>query len=223
MGHEVSANTVRKLLEESSATRASPTARRTKARSHPDRNAQFEHINAKVVAAQAAGQPVISVDTKKKELVGNFKNGGSDYRPEGRSASRQGARLRGQGARQGRALRRLRRRPPTPAGSASGSRRHGRVRRQVDPPLARADGTPALSAHARADDHGRRRRLQRRACPAVEGRAAEARRRDAGSRSASTTTRRARPSGTRSSTACSATSRRTGAAGRCGAGWRWSS
>src|SRR4029077_18904929 len=50
---------------------------------HPDRNAQFEHINAKVLAAQAAGQPVISVDTKKKELVGNYRNGGSDYRPKG--------------------------------------------------------------------------------------------------------------------------------------------
>ena len=51
--------------------------------SHPDRNAQFEYINAKVIAAQAAGQPVISVDTKKKELVGNYKNGGTDYRPKG--------------------------------------------------------------------------------------------------------------------------------------------
>ena len=43
---------------------------------HPDRNAQFEHINAKVKAFQAAGQPVISVDTKKKELVGDFKKVG---------------------------------------------------------------------------------------------------------------------------------------------------
>jgi len=50
---------------------------------HPDRNAQFEHINAAVTAAQADGQPVISIDTKKKELIGAFKNGGSDYRPEG--------------------------------------------------------------------------------------------------------------------------------------------
>ena len=50
---------------------------------HPDRNAQFEHINAQVIAAQSAGQPVISVDTKKKELIGNFKNGGTDYRPKG--------------------------------------------------------------------------------------------------------------------------------------------
>src|SRR5271166_1188834 len=50
---------------------------------HPDRDAQFEHINAKVIAAQAADQPVISVDTKKKELIGNYRNGGTDYRPKG--------------------------------------------------------------------------------------------------------------------------------------------
>jgi hypothetical protein len=50
---------------------------------HPDRNAQFEHINAKVKAFQAAGQPVISVDTKKKELVGDFKNAGRELRPKG--------------------------------------------------------------------------------------------------------------------------------------------
>ena len=51
--------------------------------SHPDRNAQFEHINAEVKAFQAAGEPVISVDTKKKELVGDFKNGGRELRPKG--------------------------------------------------------------------------------------------------------------------------------------------
>ena len=51
--------------------------------SHPDRNAQFEHINAEVKAFQAAGEPVISVDTKKKEPVGDFKNGGRELRPKG--------------------------------------------------------------------------------------------------------------------------------------------
>jgi hypothetical protein len=51
--------------------------------SHPDRNAQFEHINAKVVEQLVAGNPVISVDTKKKELVGEFKNGGRELRPKG--------------------------------------------------------------------------------------------------------------------------------------------
>jgi len=51
--------------------------------SHPDRNAQFEHINAEVTAFQAAGEPAISVDTKKKELVGDFRNGGRELRPKG--------------------------------------------------------------------------------------------------------------------------------------------
>jgi hypothetical protein len=51
--------------------------------SHPDRNAQFEHINVQVTAFQAAGEPAISVDTKKKELVGDFKNGGRELRPKG--------------------------------------------------------------------------------------------------------------------------------------------
>jgi transposase len=50
---------------------------------HPDRNAQFEHINAQIKAFQADGQPTISVDTKKKELVGDFKNGGRELRPKG--------------------------------------------------------------------------------------------------------------------------------------------
>jgi hypothetical protein len=51
--------------------------------SHPDRDAQFEHINTVAKAALAAGQPVISVDTKKKELVGDFKNAGREWRPKG--------------------------------------------------------------------------------------------------------------------------------------------
>jgi DDE family transposase len=50
---------------------------------HPDRDAQFEHINRQVGLFLRAGDPVISVDTKKKELVGNFKNGGREWRPQG--------------------------------------------------------------------------------------------------------------------------------------------
>jgi hypothetical protein len=50
---------------------------------HPDRNAQFEHINSLVKERLAEGQPVVSVDTKKKELVGDFKNGGKELRPVG--------------------------------------------------------------------------------------------------------------------------------------------
>ena len=50
---------------------------------NPDRDAQFAHINATVEAALAAGEPAISVDTKKKELVGDFKNGGREWHPKG--------------------------------------------------------------------------------------------------------------------------------------------
>jgi hypothetical protein len=51
---------------------------------HPDRDSQFNYINDCVKAALAAGEPAISVDTKKKELVGDFKNGGREWRPKGR-------------------------------------------------------------------------------------------------------------------------------------------
>ena len=51
---------------------------------HPDRNAQFEHINNTVKRFQAQDQPVVSVDTKKKELVGNFKNAGREWQPKGK-------------------------------------------------------------------------------------------------------------------------------------------
>jgi Rhodopirellula transposase DDE domain len=81
-GHPVSADTVRKELVKLGFSRQFNRKSHEGSR-HPDRDAQFEHINAQVVAAQANHQPVISVDTKKKELVGNFKNGGSDWRPKG--------------------------------------------------------------------------------------------------------------------------------------------
>jgi Rhodopirellula transposase DDE domain len=82
MGHAIGADSVGKELAKLGFSRQ--YNRKTHEGSHhPDRNAQFEYINAKVLAAQANGQPVISVDTKKKELIGNFKNGGTDYRPKG--------------------------------------------------------------------------------------------------------------------------------------------
>lgn len=57
---------------------------------HPDRNAQFEHINGRVLAAMKAGAPVISVDTKKKELVGNYRNGGRQWHRKGDAPKVQG-------------------------------------------------------------------------------------------------------------------------------------
>ena len=81
MGHPISADTVRKELVKLGFSRQS-NRKADEGSHHPDRNAQFEYINARAVAAQAKQQPVISVDTKKKELIGNFKNGGTDYRPK---------------------------------------------------------------------------------------------------------------------------------------------
>jgi Rhodopirellula transposase DDE domain len=82
MGHKIADSSIPKLLDLLKYRRQ--VNRKTLEGGHnPDRNAQFEHINAAAIATQAAGQPVISIDTKKKELIGPYKNGGSDYRPEG--------------------------------------------------------------------------------------------------------------------------------------------
>jgi len=82
-GHKVSYPVVAELLHE--LEYSLQANRKTKeGGSHPDRNAQFEHINAKVQQYIGLKQPVISVDTKKKELVGDFKNGGQDWRPKGK-------------------------------------------------------------------------------------------------------------------------------------------
>lgn len=80
--HPVSARTVGRLLN--LAGYSMQGNRKTlEGDSHPDRNAQFEYINASVKRLQRRGQPVISVDTKKKELVGPFKNGGRESQPQG--------------------------------------------------------------------------------------------------------------------------------------------
>ena len=82
MGHQIAKSSIPKLLALLKYRRQ--VNRKTQEGSrNPDRDAQFEHINAAVIATQAAGQPVISIDTKKKELIGPYKNNGSDYRSEG--------------------------------------------------------------------------------------------------------------------------------------------
>ncbi len=81
-GHRIGRTVVGELLHKQKfSLRANRKTR--EGDSHPDRDAQFIHINDSVKAALAAGQPVISVDTKKKELVGNFKNAGQAWRPQG--------------------------------------------------------------------------------------------------------------------------------------------
>jgi hypothetical protein len=79
--HPVSDRTVASLLD--AAGYSLQANRKTReGKGHPDRNAQFEHISQQVQRVQKRGQPVVSVDTKKKELVGDFKNAGQEWRPK---------------------------------------------------------------------------------------------------------------------------------------------
>jgi hypothetical protein len=81
-GHRVSRTVVGELLKRQKFSLQGNSKTR-EGGDHPDRDAQFIHINQSVTAALAAQQPVISVDTKKKELVGDFKNAGREWRPQG--------------------------------------------------------------------------------------------------------------------------------------------
>jgi transposase len=82
MGHATSHRMVAELLHELGYS-LQANRKTNEGKSHPDRNAQFEYINAKVRAALKDGEPVISVDAKKKELIGDFKNAGREWQPEG--------------------------------------------------------------------------------------------------------------------------------------------
>ena len=81
-GHQVSATLVQRLLHEA-GYRLQGNAKNLEGAGHPDRDAQFRHIHDTVAAAMAAGNPVVSVDCKKKELVGAYHNNGKQYRPAG--------------------------------------------------------------------------------------------------------------------------------------------
>lgn len=82
-GHGVGARTVAALLKRQGYS-LQGNCKTREGKQHPERNAQFEHINATVKQFQQEGQPVISVDAKKKELVGAFKNGGREWQPRGK-------------------------------------------------------------------------------------------------------------------------------------------
>ena len=83
LGHAVSYRTVARLLR-SLGYRLQANRKTHEGADHPDRDRQFEHINQIAQTALTAGEPVISVDTKKKELIGEFKNGGREWAPAGK-------------------------------------------------------------------------------------------------------------------------------------------
>jgi len=82
-GHPISHAKVGQLLSELNYSLQS-TRKRMEGKSHADRNAQFEFINEKVIDFQTRNQPAISIDTKKKELIGRFSNSGTEYQPKGK-------------------------------------------------------------------------------------------------------------------------------------------
>jgi len=167
-GHAVSDTTVRRLLH--AADYSLPSNRKTReGAAHPDRNAQFAYSNARVRAFQQRGQPVIAVDTKKKELVGDFKDGGREGQPQGEPEE---VRVHDfLDKKLGKAI---------PYGVYDVTENQGWVSVGIDHDTARfaAFGDPALVAEdgpttlprcAGVADHGGWRRQQRQPLPPVEG------------------------------------------------------
>ena len=210
-GHPCSPQTCWRELKDAGFTMQS-NSRAAEGRQHPDRDAQFRYIAAQAKEHIAAGQPVISVDAKKKEQVGNYGQDGREWRPKGNPEIVRSPRLPGPGGGtpSPTASRTSR---PTPGSSTSAP--------TGTPPPWRwsrsAAGGPWPGRHAyprrdAAAGHLRRRRLQR-ATGTGPGRPAwPPWRRRPGWTSPSATSRPAPPSGTRSSTGCSARSPSPGAA-----------
>jgi transposase len=88
-GHPVSERTVNRLLHDLGYSLQS-NRKTLEGRAHPDRDAQFQYINRRAKAFQKQGQPVVSVDTNKKELIGQFRHGGREWQPQGQPEEVQG-------------------------------------------------------------------------------------------------------------------------------------
>ena len=200
------------------ATACKPIARPRKARTTPIATPSSSISISRCIAFQREGQPVVSVDAKKKELIGDFRNPGREWRrrghPEEVRAKDFPDKQLGKAIPEGvydlsseRGLGQRRRRS-----------RHGRVRRGEHPALVAGDGVAGLSEGPPAPDHRRCRGQQRLSVAVVEGAGCRTWRTTWACGSRSATSRPARASGTRSSTACSATSPRTGAASRSARG-----
>ena len=213
-GHPVSERTVNRLLHELGYS-LQANRKTLEGAQHADRDAQFKHINRRVRAFQALRQPVVSVDTKKKELVGEYRNGGREWRPKG-----QPERVKVHDfvdKTLGKAI-------PYGIYDVTGGD-GGWVSVGVDHDTAvfavetlrrwwLKMGRVAYPQAAAAVDHGRRTRFQQQPQSAVGRWSCRSSRTPRGCASRCVTFRRAPASGTRSSIGCSATLLRTGAGDR---------
>ena len=170
LGHHVSHTVVAELLHALGYSLQGNVKTR-EGRQHPDRDAQFRYIAQVVRRWQRRRQPTISVDTKKKELVGDFKNGGRDWRPGEDAPAGPRPRFRD---------------PPTATQGGKAFRtastictrwrlgerghrsRHGELRGPGDPSLVAGHGTARVPSRSVAADHRGCRREQRRPPPALE-------------------------------------------------------
>jgi Rhodopirellula transposase DDE domain len=156
-GHAVTARTVASLL--AGAGYSLPgNARTIEGKQHPDRAAQFRYINEAVTAFQDEGSPVISVDAKKKENVGNFENGGAEWAPAGQPERVSVHDFPGRGAGQGHPVRELRPDREHRLGQRRHRPRHRRVRRRLDPVLAERARPGCPPRRPAPADHRRLRR-----------------------------------------------------------------
>jgi len=159
-GFEVSQKLVGRLLRDLKYS-CQANRKTREGSSHPDRNAQFEYINATVKAAITAGEPAISVDTKKKELVGDFKNPGRELRPRGDPEPVRVHDFKIPELGKVAPLWRLRHRRQPRLGQCRHRRRYRRLRRREHPPLVGAARPRALS-RSQPPRHHRRLRWQQR-------------------------------------------------------------
>ena len=136
-GWRVSSSAVGRLLH-ALGYRLQALRKTREGRQHPDRNAQFEHINATAATFLQQGQPVISVDTKKKELVGEFKNGRPGVAADADAGARAGARLPEPGGGQGDPVRRLRHGAQRGVGQRRPRPRHVGLRGRRHSPMVEA-------------------------------------------------------------------------------------
>lgn len=140
-GHQVSADTVGDLLRAEGFS-LQGNAKTIEGSRHPDRDGQFRYINEQARAHIDAGEPVVSVDTKKKELVGAYKNAGRQWLPVGQTGAGLDPRLPRRSAGQGDPVRRLRPGREHRLGERRHRPRHRRVRRRVHPPLVEGPRQP---------------------------------------------------------------------------------
>ena len=151
-GHRVSERSVNRLLHELGYS-LQANRKTLEGNQHPDRDAQFIHINRRVRVFQRQRQPVVSVDTKKKELVGPFKNAGREWRPHGHPEPVRVHDFPGQGTREGDSVRRVRPDPRRQVGERRRRPRHGVVRGGDVAALVGADGLRILSGRSPVVDH----------------------------------------------------------------------